>query len=277
MPAVAGAGRAWYARHSALTDPREHAALLAGLPDGVGPLVAVVRGLVIHPVGAERLGLPFEPEPGAAHLRFVADMLAYLAARDPRPLSTPREPAGRIRANCRNSAVLLIAMLRHQGVPARKRTGFARYLVDGQAFIHEVTEVWDGGRWVLVDADGPAGVDPSTGDAFVTGGDAWRRCRSGAADPAEFRGAGRGLGMPGVRQALLQDVDGLNRVELLSHDWWGGALDERPDAELTPGDLAWLDRAAALTSRPAVLRGFYAGSPRGRSVLERLARATMRA
>jgi hypothetical protein len=62
--------------------------------------------------------------------------------------------------------------------------------------------------------------------------------------------------MPGVRQALLQDLDG------------------RADAGLTPDDLAWLDAAAALTEdadgRLAELRRFYAGSSRGRSVLARL-------
>ena len=83
--------------------------------------------------------------------------------------------------------------------------------------------------------------------------------------------------MPGVRQALLQDVDGLNRVELMSHDWWGGPLDDLPDADLAPEDRAWLDRAAELTDDPAELHVLYTGSPRGRSVLERLSRATMRA
>jgi hypothetical protein len=49
--------------------------------------------------------------------------------------------------------------------------------------------------------------------------------------------------MPGVRQALLQDLDGLNKVELTSHDWWGGDLDDKSPEELTLEDVATLDRA----------------------------------
>jgi hypothetical protein len=53
--------------------------------------------------------------------------------------------------------------------------------------------------------------------------------------------------MTGVRQALLQDLDGLNKVELTSHDWWGGVLDDRRHEDLRPTDLDGLDEAAGLT------------------------------
>ena len=80
--------------------------------------------------------------------------------------------------------------------------------------------------------------------------------------------------MPGVRQALLQDLDGLNRVELTSHDWWGGDLDDKSPEELTSEDLAKLDRAAELTlhvhTHVDELRQFYAELPHGQLVLARL-------
>jgi len=219
-------------------------------------------------------------------------MLHYILDRCSAPLMVSREPSLRIRSNCRESAVLLVAMLRHQGVSARKRTGFARYI----NYIHEIAEYWDAERdaWVLVDPDVAAGVqsawisahggpigpatygaiDLRTADAFVLGGDAWQRCRRGVADPREFHGAGKGEGMPGVRQALLQDFDGLNKVELTSHDWWGGDLDDKPHPELSVEDLAALDRIAELTvnanTRFAELRRMYAELPHGRTVLSRL-------
>jgi hypothetical protein len=97
---------------------------------------------------------------------------------------------------------------------------------------------------------------------------------AGGADQRQFHGAGKGEGMPGVRQALLQDLDGLNKVELTSHDWWGGDLDDRPDAGLTVDDLAVLDRIAELTlhadARFDELRRFYTELPHGQSVLGRL-------
>jgi len=56
--------------------------------------------------------------------------------------------------------LLFVAMARHHGIPARARVGFAGYLVVG---------------WWLDHANG-----------FLVGPDAWRACRSGAADPATF-------------------------------------------------------------------------------------------
>ena len=80
--------------------------------------------------------------------------------------------------------------------------------------------------------------------------------------------------MPGVRQALLQDLDGLNKVELTSHDWWGGDLDDKSPEELTLEDVATLDRAAELTLHVHThfdeLRQFYTELPHGQLVLARL-------
>jgi hypothetical protein len=286
---TSGAQR-YYASHSSITDPGRHATLLNGLPAAIPDLVKVVQGLIIHPVAVERHGLPPD-EATPEQVRFVADLLRHIVDRSNAPLTTARERSRRLQSNCRTSAVLLVAMLRHQGVPARKRTGFARYI----NYIHEIAEYWDAERdvWVLVDPDVPDEVqsawiavhgglaEPATygtidlraGDAFVLGGDAWQRCRAGA-DARQFRGAGKGDGMPGVRQALLQDLDGLNRVELTSHDWWGGDLDDKPDARLTVDDLALLDRIAELAldvdARFDELRQLYAELPHGQFVAARL-------
>jgi hypothetical protein len=250
--------------------------------------------LIIHPVAADRSGLPWEPEAAAERVRFIPDLLHNIVERCSEPLTVVRDPTRRVRSNCRTSAILLVAMLRHQGIPARKRTGFAAYI----DFIHEIAECWDaaGKRWVLVDPDVPASTqsawiaahggrvngdtygsfDLRESDAFVLGGEAWRRSRSGEADPRGFRGAGKGEGMAGVRQALLQDLDGLNKVELTSHDWWGGALDDKRHEDLTPTDLDGLDEAAALTldvdARFSEMRRFYAANPHGRTVVTRLRR-----
>jgi excinuclease ABC subunit A len=265
--------------------------LLDGLPKAIPDLVKVVQGLIIHPVAVERYGLPPD-EAAPEQVRFVADMLQHIVDRSRAPLTTARERSRRLQSNCRTSAVLLVAMLRHQGVPARKRTGFARYI----NYIHEIAEYWDAERdmWVLVDPDvsaevqstwiaahgGPlehatyGTIDLRVGDAYVLGGDAWQRCRTGGADSRQFHGAGKGEGMPGVRQALLQDLDGLNKVELTSHDWWGGDLDDKSPEELTLEDLATLDRAAELTLHVHThfdeLRQFYTELPHGQLVQARL-------
>jgi transglutaminase-like putative cysteine protease len=66
-------------------------------------------------------------------------LLRHIIERCSSPLTVPRDKARRVRSNCRTSAILLVAMPRHQGIPARKRTGFAAYI----DFIHEIAEYWD--------------------------------------------------------------------------------------------------------------------------------------
>lgn len=44
-----------------------------------------------------------------------------------------------------------ISLLRHHGVPARSRIGFAGYFTQGWHHDHVVPEAWLGGRWVRCD------------------------------------------------------------------------------------------------------------------------------
>ena len=66
----------------------------------------------------------------------------------------PRPLDRRLVGNCRRFSVLLVAMLRHQGVPARARCGFGAYFLPNHFEDHWVVEYWnqEGGRWVFVDA-----------------------------------------------------------------------------------------------------------------------------
>jgi excinuclease ABC subunit A len=181
----------YYAEQSLITDAGRCSALLDGLPAAIPDLVKVVQGLIIHPVAVERHG-PALDEATPEQVRFVPDMLQHIVDRSRAPLTTARERSCRLQSNCRTSAVLLVAVLRDQGVPARRRTGFARYI----NYIHEIAEYWDAERdmWVLVDPDvsaevqstwiaahgGPlehatyGTIDLRVGDAYVLGGDAWQ-------------------------------------------------------------------------------------------------------
>jgi len=116
-----------------------------------------------------------------------------MALRD-QPLTKTRELPERMVGVCRHYAVLYAALLRHHGVPARARAGFARYLGPGWGD-HWITERWDG-RWVRDDAQigavartklelrfDPADMPPGE---FLTGAEAWLRCRAGEADPEAF-------------------------------------------------------------------------------------------
>lgn len=286
-----------YARHSVITDPRSYASLFDELPRDLPGLARVVQGLLIHPAGTQLYGESPEPGNPGWGVRSVADMVERLRAINSAPLTVARPPRQRLRANCRNFAVLLVAMLRSQGVPARKRVGFAGYLPGRRSYVHEVAEFWHSARarWMLVDPQmdevnleanrayfAAIGhphrmhfdtLDIRPGDPFYAAGEVWRQCRAGRADPDDFQVDDAHKGMAEIRVQLLQDLDALNKAELLRNDYWH-ALIEKPEDTLTVDDVGQLDQAAGLTShadeRFGELRQFYSELPYAQAVQSKL-------
>lgn len=274
----------FYARQSPISDPRSLRSLFDGLPRDLLALCRTVRGLVLHPATAHLYGVEVERSRLAEQdTRDVASILARIRQLDPAPLTVARPPERRFVGCCRDFSVMLCAMLRHQGVPARARAGCARYFAPGFNVDHWICEIWrpagstvtHTGRWVMVDAQldeahcqhygiafDPHDLPP---EQFLAAGDTWRRCRSGEAAPETF-GVTPGSPVRGWRylqSQLVRDVAALNRMELLCWDLWGLA-DAREAA--TGADLALLDRLAELTlaGRPGLdkLRSLYEGDAR---------------
>ena len=82
-----------------------------------------------------------------AETRYIDDILRIVIARNDAPLSRRREPGERFVGICRDFALLHCSFLRHVGIPARIRSGFADYFgEDGFHFDHVVTEYWDPAR-----------------------------------------------------------------------------------------------------------------------------------
>ncbi len=265
-----------YATQSPVTDPGVMAEHMAGLPDDLADLQRVVRQLVIHYRAEDPLshGIP-EERMAEIDTRYADTMVARLLEIKAGPLESPRSPRERLVGCCRDFTVLYVAAARSRGVAARARIGFATYFVPGWNVDHEVAEVWDEseGRWRLVDAElGDEHVDPNDGlrvdpldvprDRFLVGGEAWRRCRAGDADPETFVVAPE-LEIPDIRSwpylahNVVHDLAALNKVEMLLWDSWG--LIEQ--GVLGDDDLELLDRVASVTASedPGVedLRRFY--------------------
>jgi len=249
---------AYYAAPGTITQPGDYAKLLDDLPTDIGQLCQMVQGALIHVFWAERYGLQLSDQRRAeVQLRTVVRQLARIHELDARPLTVARPLTSRLVGNCRDFSVLLTTILRHQGVPARARCGFARYFLPNHYEDHWVCEYWNTARkrWVLVDAQldffqsaqlaipfDPLDVPR---DQFIVGGRAWQLCRTGAADPETF-GIFDMQGLWFVRGDLVRDIAALNKIELLPWDGWG--IIEARDDELTADDLALLDRMAALSS-----------------------------
>jgi len=231
--------------------------LLDPLPREIPSLCKVVQGLMIHIFWAKHYNVEHDDSRQAeVQLRYITQKLARIMELDPRPLTETRQPAQRLVGNCRDFSLLLTAMLRYQGIPARARCGFARYFEPNHYEDHWVCEYWHGeqNRWVLVDAQldelqchklsvqfDPLDVPR---DQFIVGGQAWQLCRTGQADPETF-GIFDMHGLWFVRGNFVRDVAALNKMELLPWDSWG--IMEGSDETLSAEDLAWLDQVAELT------------------------------
>jgi hypothetical protein len=244
-------------RPGAMSDAGARAALLDGLPRDVAGLAKVVQGLLIHEHIAPAYGVELSAEQHAqAHVRHVEKILDCIASHDGRPLPQARPADERIVGICRHFTLLHVAMLRHHGMAARARCGFAAYFEEGKFLDHWVTEYWNERqmRWILVDAQldqrqrelfGVA-FDPLDvpRERFLVAGDAWRLCRSGKADPMAF-GILDMYGSWFIASNVIRDVAALNNHEMLPWDVWGG-MPQR-DAEV---DRPFFDRLAEFSHAP---------------------------
>jgi hypothetical protein len=240
----------YYRCHSRVTAPGAKQHLLSGLPGDVAAMARVIGGVLVHRDQTRRFGFALpQQRREEAHTRYVEAILGYLGTLD------ERRPEDRFAGVCRDFTILLCAMLREAGVPARARAGFAGYFSDGFFDDHWVVEVWDDDRgWYLVDAQiasapkntyTDADVDPLDvpRDAFLVAGQAWQECQSGRRDLARIGTNAAGLtGMWEVQGNVVRDLASLNRVETLPWDDWG--LIPTHYDQLDPTDLDLLDRVA---------------------------------
>ena len=269
-----------YTTHSRVTDPGAMAYLFADLPTDIPALRRVASGLVTHyrADDLEALGIPKE-RVQEINTRNVEPMLRRIIELDERPLRAECPKQRRLIGCCRDFTVLLVSMLRHLGIPARSRVGFASYFVKDWLLDHEVAEVWDERekRWRLIEAQMPDSFTDPTDDAvldamdvprdrFQVGGEAWARCRAEEADPKRYV-VDPWLEVPvtrgwlQLRHNLVQDLAALNKQEMILWDTWG-ILDDNP----IPEDQAdGLDRIADLTRQDdpslAEIEAHYRGTP----------------
>jgi len=233
---------------------------LRALPNDLAKQCEIIQGVLVH-----RDMAPFlydlkltEQQYAAGNLRPIELMLNKIHELDDRPLTIARSPDHRLPGVCRHFSLMLTAILREHGIPARSRCGFGAYFNAGKFEDHWVTEYWNAkqARWILVDAQ----MDPIQRkafalkfdpldvprDAFVIAGDAWQRCRSGGADPSRYGLSHINMaGLWFIAGNVIRDFASLNRIETLPWDVWG--MMEVDDDSLTDERKALIDKVAALT------------------------------
>ncbi|MEV1027057.1 hypothetical protein [Streptomyces sp. NPDC050264] len=182
MPAarLARDAAAFCAAQSVYSDPDGLGRLYVGLPDDRSQLACVVRDLMVHRLEGEPFGhvIPQARPHNDAETRYLDDILRIIVERNVAPLTQRREVGDRF---------VGVSFLRHAGIPARLRSGFADYLgPDGFHGDHMVTEYWDDERGRLL-----ADLQPA-GPAAL-----WSRARHGGP-------SGRAKRTPGPSDSILR-------------------------------------------------------------------------
>lgn len=253
----------YYKQPGPMTSPGKYSTMLKELPEDVGALTQLVQGLTIHEYVAKSFYGVVVPDErrSESHIRPVEEMLDRLLALDARPLSVARPPERRLVGACHHFMLLLVAMLRSHGVPARGRCGFGSYFNPGFFEDHWLCEYWNDAeaRWVLADPQfddvwqKQLKIDHDVldvpRDRFLVSADAWVQSRAGRADPSKFgifRGDLRGLWF--IASDLVHDAAALNKVEMLPWDVWGAM--PKPNESIEGDQLGFFDRLAQLTRLP---------------------------
>lgn len=244
--------------HGPMSAPGAGSLNFDGLPVDVAALCRIVQGVLIHSDWLAAYGvdearfrtISRETLPLAGRLRQIADL-------DGSALTAERVPERRAVGTCRDYALMLCGMLRQQGVPARVRCGFAAYF-KGEWEDHWICESWRKGRWRRADAQLDRIIAPRLGidfdladlpdDMFITAGEAWRRCRSGEADPMAFGHGQQASGQWFVRVNVVRDYHSVNGRETSDWDTWRQAT--AVHRILSESECAEADEMAAHPEKP---------------------------
>ena len=235
----------YYRVQSDLSNPGKYVCLYDNLPDDIPSIVKVVQNTIIHffwTTTDKTYGISLKDieatgrDPNKEHnQRRIEEKLSTLISIKDAPLTEPREPIERVVGNCRDFALLLTSILRHKGIPARERSGVARYFYPPPKDFHEdhfITEYWNKqeNRWIMVDPQ----IDEIQRDVikltmdtydipydqFLGAGRSWLKLREGKIKPEQI-GVGQYTGEPYTRYKLIQDLASLNKIEVMAWESWG--------------------------------------------------------
>lgn len=186
-------------------------------------------------------------------------LTAELFRLDKRGFVTDRKTEHKIVVTCRYVSVLMSAILKAKGIPARSRAGFAPYFKEGVSMDHWINQYYneEENRWVTLDADGfyEEGGMPLTqydipDGRFDFAAAAYLAVRNKKTDGKQYLYAD-GLetcSLPALVRYLIYDFHALMNNEL-TYTFLPSYLDGRLD-KLTEEELQELDRLAAWLLEP---------------------------
>jgi len=235
----------YYRKQSYISDPGKFTKYFDDLPSSLTELCKIVQNTFNHIFWIkkkENYGISPQDivdtgrDPNQElNLRKIEDILEAYFSVDETFFTEHREPLNRIVGNCRDFALLLVSMLRNKGIPARVRSGAARYffpLSEERYEDHYICEYWneEDNSWHMVDPQ----IDELQRkalkltidttdlpyDQFLDAGRTWMKFRKGDVKPDNF-GIGAWRGEIFALNKLIMELASLNKVEVLAWESWG--------------------------------------------------------
>ncbi|MEL6645419.1 MAG: transglutaminase domain-containing protein [Pseudomonadota bacterium] len=223
----------FYRRQGAWSDPRALKWAFDDIEATPEAIASTVQGLLLHDYfGAHLYAEPPDEIGTASRVTLpIAERLPTLYDFERVNLSNARRTRDRRVGTCRDFALLTCSIMRHHGVPARVRCGFARYFHPPTFEDHWICEYWDEGSrsWKMIDAQldeahiAHLSIDFDTTnmpkEQFLFPWEVWEEHRNNLDRLSAF-GHGDAAGFWFVRVNLARDFLALTKNEVSGWDTW---------------------------------------------------------
>jgi len=212
----------YYLKTSMYTDLGPYKFFAQSLPDDIELLGAMQRMQTIHPLNVSKTVAKEIKNHKLTQEEDVMPtaiaMLNELLRRNPN-YTTTRKEEDKLHISCRGQAILMTSILKAKAIPARVRSGFAKYFdKNGPYLDHWICEYYNNQskRWTLVDADSFGTNDELEFEMsdvpynqFLFGAEAWLAIRNKKISGNQIYNIG---GLEGYYAALISLMDDFNAL-----------------------------------------------------------------
>jgi len=260
----------FYGKHGMISDPKSYYHILDHRPFSIEKtcenIFSIIVNDLLYNMHCVNISGSFKED---INVRSVAGKLEIVDQRIKSQSEGVKNECNSL-GNCRDLSLIICASFRQKAIPSRVRSGFATFFNPIKKFDHWICEFWnqEEKHWQRIDpwmyqikqainrlpkecSEGFSvlNLDPLNLDSvfFLTGAEAWERCRNNVDDFNNFGTYEVGLeGEWFVRDNMIRDLFCLNKIEPLPWDCWGAMGKQNNDIDET-GYLL-LDKVASILS-----------------------------
>lgn len=248
-----------YQLHGVFDNPHQFTHHLSCLPNSPEQIARHVQQCCVHPWDFVLAKSPIpQHRDHERHLHRVPALLKAMMALESKSLDQPRKQQTRLMVSCRSYALLIMSILKTQGIAARCRYGFNALLFNDFCHDQIMVEYWHPRQqhWRRLDprtsrpqlqSMGITHLSPSNlpSSYLPFASEVWLACRRNRMR-WDYFGSGLNKARHGVRvlrDAMIHDLAMVNQIEPLMWEQWG--IMHKP---VEAADIARYDELAALLS-----------------------------